>query len=78
MSRVKRKWRMGEKPVNLRFAHAPSGGSRVRFECPQCGDTNDQRLRGEVLWVWCPCGARFRMPPVRTLEELEMEEDKGE
>ena len=73
MSRVKRRWWIGEKPVNLTLLDGPLGIVEAEFWCPGCGQhvrADREELEG---FFWCSCGARLRLSFAATLVELEEE-----
>ena len=78
MSRVKRTWRMGEKPVNLALLSGYCSALSVEFECPGCGQHSWSDETNESLIYVCSCGARLCLRVAPMLEELEEEEENGE
>jgi len=69
--RVKRVWRVGEEPVNLRFIFGPVGVIEAAFRCPGCElDVWGDYGEGDRLYE-CQCGAHLRLVLEPGLEELE-------
>lgn len=78
MSRVKRCWKVREPPVELRLALTSNGLLEVRFECPHCEEPHAWRVYNECQSVRCECGLHMMVTLWPFLEELEVEEVKGE
>jgi len=78
MSRVKRKWGVGEELPGLIVVPTRSGDFGYVFHCPQCDAWHEGKMSVGSLEVTCPCGCHLRVTVSVTLEELEVEEVKGE
>ena len=74
MSKVKKVWRQGEKPVNLTLLFGPLGTVGAGFGCPGCGKPVGVDYEGEELFFHCQCGAHLRLTVGPRLEELEGED----
>lgn len=71
--RVKRVWRVRERPVNLGFLYGPLGMVGASFRCPDCGRAVEVEYSGEELFYHCGCGANLRLTVEPGLRELERE-----
>ena len=73
MTRVKRVWEMGEKPVDVSPYRDYDVGLYVSAFCPQCGMTLHGGPGTGPWYIACACGAKLRLVLEATLEELEVE-----
>jgi len=72
--KVKRVWRVGERPVNLSVLYGPLGMVGTRFRCPGCERDVEVEDSGEELSSHCDCGAHLRRTAGPGLAEREVEE----
>lgn len=78
MSRVKRVWRAGERPINLYMHPGVRGLVGIGFRCPGCKQWRDLEVTEKDMHIICPCGLHLAINLEVTLRELEEEEVKGE
>jgi len=78
MSSVKRVWKQEEEPVGLYLLQGSLGSLAIGWWCPGCGAHAETDADEDHMHLVCPCGQHVKVHLKATLEELEVEEVKGE